>query len=103
MDAVFHVFAYLKARHNFRMVFDPKYPSINKTNFQEHEWKRLYGDVKEAIPNNCPKPLGREVYLLMFVDSDHATGDTTRRSRMGYFIYMNSALVNWLSKKQATI
>ena len=58
MDAVFHVFAYLKARHNSRMVFDPTYPSIDKTNFQEHEWKRLYGDVKEAIPNNCPKPLG---------------------------------------------
>ena len=46
MDAVFHVFAYLKQRHNSRMVFDPTYPSIEKTNFQEHEWKRLYGDVK---------------------------------------------------------
>ena len=39
----------------------------------------------------------------MFIDSDHATDETTRRSRTGYFIYMNSALVNWLSKKQATI
>ena len=39
----------------------------------------------------------------MFVDSDQATDETTRRSRTGYFIYMNSALVNWLSKKQATI
>ena len=34
MDAVFHVFAYLKARHNSRMVFDPTYLSIDKTNFQ---------------------------------------------------------------------
>ena len=33
MDAVFHVFAYLKARHNLRMVFDPTYLSIDKTNF----------------------------------------------------------------------
>ena len=45
-EAVFHVFAYLKARHNLRMVFDPTYRSIEKTNFQEHEWKRLYGAVK---------------------------------------------------------
>ena len=37
MDAVFHVFAYLKARYNSRMVFDPTYPYIDKTNFQEHE------------------------------------------------------------------
>ena len=39
----------------------------------------------------------------MFVDSDHATYETTRWSRTGYFICVNSALVNWLSKKQATI
>ena len=96
MDAVLHVFAYLKARHNSRMIFD-------KTNFQEHEWKRLYGDVKEAIPSKCPKTLGREVDLCMFDNSDHATDETTRRSRTGYFIYVNSALVNWLSNKQAAI
>ena len=34
MDVVFHVFVYLKARHNLRMVFDPTYPYIDKTNFQ---------------------------------------------------------------------
>ena len=46
MDAVLHVFVYFKAGHNSRMVFDPAYPSIDKTNFQDHEWKRLYGDVR---------------------------------------------------------
>ena len=78
MDAVFHVFAYLKSRHNSRMVFDPTYPSIEKTNFQEHEWKRLYGDVMEAILSNCTKTLGREVDLHMFVHLDRlvdSTGD----------------------------
>ena len=100
MDTVFHVFAYLNARHNSRMVFDPTYPSTDKTNFQENEWKRLYRDVKEEIQINCTNHLGREVDLRMFVDSDHATDGTTRRSSTGYFIYVNLALVNWLSKKQ---
>ena len=27
----------------------------------------------------------------------------TRQSRTGYFIFLNTALINWLSKKQATI
>ena len=63
----------------------------------------MYGDVKEAIPDNCPKPLGRQVDLCMLVDSGHATDETTRRSRTGYFIYINLVLVNWLSKKQETI
>ena len=103
MDAVFHVLAYLKARDNSRMVFDPTYSTIEKTNFQEHEWKPLYGDFKEAIPNNYPETLGREVHLHMFVDSDHAMDDNMRQFRRGYFIYMNSALVNWLSKKKAMI
>ena len=39
----------------------------------------------------------------MFVDLDHARDETKRRSRTGYFIYVNLALVKWLSKKQATI
>ena len=103
MRAVFHVFTYLKARHNSRMLFDPTYPSIDKTNLQEHKWKRLYEGVMEAIPNNFPKSLGREIDIRMFVDSDHAIDDTTRRSRTGNFIYMNSALINWLTKKQTMI
>ena len=39
----------------------------------------------------------------MWVDSDHAGDKVTRRSRTGYFIFLNTALINWLSKKQATI
>jgi len=59
--------------------------------------------VKEAIPPNMPEPQGKEVDIRLFVDSDHAGDKTTRRSRTGFFIYVNSALVSWLSKKQATI
>ena len=39
----------------------------------------------------------------MWFDSDHSGDKVTRRSRTGYFIFLNTALINWLSKKQATI
>ena len=39
----------------------------------------------------------------MWVDSDHAGDKETRQSRTGYFIYLNTALIDWLSKKQSTI
>ena len=39
----------------------------------------------------------------MFIDSNHAGDRLTRRSRSGYFIFLNLALISWLSKKQATI
>jgi hypothetical protein len=103
MEAVFHIFAYLKAKHNSRMVFDPSYPVIDESQFKEHDWSNFYGDVKEAIPPNAPEPLGKEVDLRLYVDSSHADDAKTRRSRSGYFIFLNSAPVAWLSKKQSTI
>ena len=39
----------------------------------------------------------------MYVDSNHAGEKRTRRSCTGFFVFINSALVQWLSKKQATI
>ena len=103
LDAVFHVFAYLKRKHNARMVFDPTYPDIDYKTFPDHDWKSFYGDVREAKPLDAPKPLGKEVDIRMYVDADHAGDKRVRRSRTGFFIYVNSALVKWLSRKQATI
>jgi hypothetical protein len=37
------------------------------------------------------------------VDSDHAGDKKTRRSRTGFLIYCNMALIIWLSKRQTTI
>ena len=39
----------------------------------------------------------------MMVDSDHAGDETDCRSRTGYMIYVNMALIEWISKKQATV
>jgi hypothetical protein len=33
LEAMFHEFAYLKCKHNARLVFDPTYPEINYSNF----------------------------------------------------------------------
>ena len=58
LDAIFHVFAYLKAKHNSRMVFDPTYADIpvewfNKMN--QSDWQHFYGNVEEAKPLDAPK------------------------------------------------
>eukprot|EP00934_Nitzschia_sp_Nitz4_P001810 Nitzschia sp. Nitz4//scaffold191_size41780//52//5493//NITZ4_007461-RA/size41780-processed-gene-0.69-mRNA-1//1//CDS//3329540163//1810//frame0 len=103
MEAALRIFAYLRNKHNARMIFDPTYPTIDESKFQKCDWKHFYGDVKEAIPMNAPKPRGKEVDLRLFVDSSHADDKVNRRSRSGYFIFMNNAPIAWLSKKQATI
>jgi hypothetical protein len=71
--------------------------------FIKTEWKSMYGDVKEMIPPDAPAPRGKEVDLCLFVDSDNAGEQFTRRSRTGYVIYLNMAPIVWFSKRQPTV
>ncbi len=52
---------------------------------------------------DMPKPLGKDVDVRMMCDSDHAGDKRTRRSHTGFRIFCNMALIDWVSKKQATI
>jgi hypothetical protein len=101
--ALLRIFAYLKRHHNSQIVFDPTYPTINMDDFPKSDWERFYGDVKEVIPENAPPPRGLPVIVRIFVDADHAGEQMTRRSRTGYIMFLNSAVVNWYSKKQGGI
>ncbi len=71
--------------------------------FPKQTWKEFYRGVEEAIPDNMPKPLGKPVDIRMWVDSDHAGKKRTRRLRTGFFIYINMACVDWVSKRQSTM
>ena len=103
LDAALHVYSYLRIKHNARLVLDPTYPDLMLEKFVKRDWDGFYGDVKEAIPPDMPKPLGKDVDLRLFVDSSHANDKRNRRSRTGFFIFLNNALIGWCSKKQPTI
>ena len=103
MDAMLHVYGYLRQKYNSRLAFDPTYPKIDMGDFKDVDWRGFYGDVKEAIPPNAPEPRGKVVDTRLYVDSDHAGDKLTRRSRSGYMIFLNMALIMWLSKKQPTL
>jgi hypothetical protein len=38
-----------------------------------------------------------------YVDADHATDKVTRRLRSGFLVYLNKALIQWISKKQTSV
>ena len=50
-----------------------------------------------------PEPRGRGFIITAKVDADHASDTVTRRSRTGFLVYVNSALVYWHSKKQNSV
>jgi hypothetical protein len=103
LEAAFHVFAYLGLHHNTIFVFDPTYPSVDMGTFIKTDWNSLYSDVKEITPSYAPVSRGNEVDLRLFVDSDHAGEQFTRRSRTGFVIYLNMAPLVWFSKRQPTV
>ena len=95
LDAALHLYSYMKNKHNARLVLDPTYPEIDQDNFVRRDWDYFYGEVKEELPPDMPKPLGKEVDLRLYVDSSHASDKSNRRSRTGFFIFLNSALIQW--------
>ena len=104
LNAVFHMFAFLKIKHNGVMVFDPTEPDLDISQFPVEDWSAsAYGECKEELPPNAPKSRGLGFTMRSFVDSDHAGDTITRRSRTGFIIFLNSAPIYWYSKKQGSV
>ena len=106
LEQVLHIFAYLKKYHNTEMVFDPSDPVIDEADFEAKDWASSeFGhlDGKEELPPNMPEPRGFGFVIKAKVDADHASDSVTRRSRSGFFVWVNSALVHWWSKKQTSV
>jgi hypothetical protein len=67
------------------------------------DWKSIYGDVKEMITPDDPVSIGKDIDLHLFVDSDYAGEQLTRRSRTGFVIYLKMAPLVWFSKSHPTL
>jgi len=103
LQQVLHIFAYLKHHHNSSLVFDPSYPDIDYKKFVRHEWTNFYGNDSEQLPDNMPEPIGKDFIIRCYVDADFAGEKLTRKSRTGFIVYLNCALIYWHSKRQTTI
>ncbi len=82
---------------------DPTYPAIDLSLFPKYDWSKFYGDVKEVLPPDMPKPLGKDIDVCMMCDSDYVGEQRIRRSCTCFLIFCNMALIDWVSKRQPTI
>ena len=106
MEALFQIFAYLKKFHNTELVYDPSDPGINELDFERRDLTTTeFGhiDGKEELPPNAPQPRGIGFCIRAKVDASHGADTVTRRSRTGFFVYLNCALIHWWSKKQTSV
>jgi len=104
LERLFHMFVFLKSKHNGVMVFDPTEPDIDKSCFVREDWSAAaYGECTEELPPNMTEARGVGMTMRAFVDSEHAGDITMRRSRTGFNIFLNSAPIYWFSKKQTSV
>ena len=101
LEALHHLFAYLKTHKRSKLVMDSSYPKVPQP--EPQDWHQFYGDVKEEISPDAPKTRGNYVEMATFTDSDHANDKLNRRSRTGVFISGNRSLICWHSKKQLSV
>ena len=104
LDEVYHIFAYLKIKHNAEMVFDPSDPDIDPSLFPPQDWSdTVYDGAKDEISSDTPAPRGFGFKIKSYVDADHAGNLVTRRSRTGFIVFLNNSPIYWLSKRQTGI
>ena len=103
LEAAVHIMAHVGQRYNSTLVYYPLYLEKDHSVFKECDWSEFYRNSKEEFAVNAPEPYRKEVDIHMFVDSHHAGNKVSRRSRSGFLIYVNTALVQWFLKKQFTV
>ena len=81
---------------------DPTYPEFDEKDLERQDWTNYYGKEREVVPNNAPKPKGKEFIMRAYVDASFAGCKLTRRSRTGFVIFLNCSPIYWYSKKQGS-
>ena len=108
LEELYHIFAFLKIRHNSQMVFDPTPPDIDSNSFPREDCSHtVYGSkIEETYNSNDPnyvEPRGKGFVMRAYVDSDHAGDKVTRRSRTGSIVLVNNAPIYSYSKRQTGV
>ena len=108
LQQLFNVFAYLKKHFNTEMIFDPSDPDIDYDDFPKEDWSHSVcasggAELKEPVPHDAPEERGHGFIMRLYCDSDHAGDSVTRRSRTGFFVYLQSALIHWYLKRQTSV
>ena len=71
---------------------------------QDFDWTySVYGNVQEILPDDMPEPLGEAVIITTAMDANLNHCLATGKSVTGCLHSVNKTLVDWYSKKQATV
>ena len=98
------VFGYLARMKAAAIRVCPEEPDYSDLPYREYDWaKSVYGEVREDIPADAPKPLGKFVTTTHFVDANLMHCAATGRALTGILHLVNKTPMDWFCKKQGTV
>ena len=79
-------------------------PDLSDIPEKHYDWEHTaYGGAKETIPDDCPKPLGKRVQTLSYVDANLYHDMLSGKSVTGIIHLLNKTVIDWFSKLQSTV
>jgi hypothetical protein len=104
LDRLKRIYGYLKKFKCAAIRVRILEPDLSNLPDQEFEWcHTVYGNVEELLPKDAPKPLGKAVTTVTYTDANLYHDMLTGRSVTGILHFCNQTLVDWYSKRQATV
>ena len=104
MDRLKRIYGYLSKMNQAVIRIRTNEPDYSDLPEQDFDWAySVYGNVREHLPDDLPKPLGKPVVLTTYVDANLFHDMITGRSVTGILHFVNQTPFEWYSKKQATV
>ena len=103
LERVRRICGYVSKMKHATLKFRTHEPDYSDIPDREYDWKSIYGNVTEMLPDNAPEPLWKSVTLTHYVDANLYHYALMGRSVTGILYLVNATHIEWYSKKQATI
>ena len=98
------LFGYLAKTKQYAIRYrteEPDYYHLSKLNY---EWTRtVYGNVREKIPKDMPKPLGKRVITTTYLDAILLHDIVTGKPVTAILHFVNITPTDWFLKRQVTV
>ena len=99
-----HIYGYLNGKKEGAIRVRTEIPDMSAFPEQDFDWMyTVYGNVKEIIPKDVPKALGKAVTTISYVDANLLHDFLTGRSVTGILHLLNQTPTDWFSKRQTTV
>ena len=101
MERAKWVVVYLAKMKHTVIRFRPGLPDYSDIPYMRYDWERLvYVNIKEDLPKDAPKVLGKPIILTHYVDANLYHDFLKGHSVIGMLYFINQTPIVWCSKKK---